>query len=245
MAQKLAKVLAALKTVQDSGQGQFNKIYHDLQKPNLYFGLEKRYQPRDEDGDKLPDESTQIRLRAEDALAEAAKVMTPVFDTALVRDDANTRARADVKIGDQVILANVPATYLLWLEHRLVNLETVISAISVLDPAETWVKNEGDQDWHTPPILTTRTGRVPQVQVGYQATDKHPAQIRYYETDKIVGDWTTIKYSGALPAARKRQLLDRVVALKKAVHEAREEANTTEVSDVKAGEAFFGYLLAE
>jgi hypothetical protein len=62
--------------------------------------------------------------------------------------------------------------------------------------------------------------------------------------DIPAGDWTTVKFSGALPAARVRVLLDRVTALQQAVKYAREEANTTEITDREAGEKVFGYLLA-
>ena len=59
------------------------------------------------------------------------------------------------------------------------------------------------------------------------------------------GDWTTVKFSGALPAVRHRQLLERVAKLQQAVKYAREEANATEITDAKAGERVFAWLLAE
>ena len=60
--------------------------------------------------------------------------------------------------------------------------------------------------------------------------------------DVPAGDWTTVKFSGALPATRVRTLLDRVEELQRAVKYAREEANGTEVTDRKAGEIIFGHL---
>jgi hypothetical protein len=77
-----------------------------------------------------------------------------------------------------------------------------------------------------------------------EATPQHPAQVQMYMEDVPAGDWTTVKFSGALPAARVRVLLDRVTALQQAVKYAREEANTAEVTDREAGEAIFRYLLA-
>ena len=63
----------------------------------------------------------------------------------------------------------------------------------------------------------------------------------YYE-DIAVGYWTTVKFSGALPARRVNELLDRVAKLRTAVKFAREEANATEVQDKRVGAAVFGYL---
>jgi hypothetical protein len=63
----------------------------------------------------------------------------------------------------------------------------------------------------------------------------------YYE-DVVVGHLRTVKFSGALPATRIKELLDRVDKLQQAVKFAREEANNTEVTDVKVGERVFDYL---
>ena len=51
-----------------------------------------------------------------------------------------------------------------------------------------------------------------------------------------------MKFSGALPAKRVNEILDRVQALQTAVKFAREEANNAEVADQRVGAAVFGYL---
>ena len=51
-----------------------------------------------------------------------------------------------------------------------------------------------------------------------------------------VGYWTTVKFSGALPARRVNELLDRIERLQQAVKFAREEANAAEVADQRAGD---------
>jgi hypothetical protein len=45
-----------------------------------------------------------------------------------------------------------------------------------------------------------------------------------------------------VPAARVRALIERVTKLQDAVKFAREEANVTDVTDRKVGDAIFGYL---
>jgi hypothetical protein len=32
-----------------------------------------------------------------------------------------------------------------------------------------------------------------------EATEKHPAQVEVYHEDVVVGQWKTVKFSGALP----------------------------------------------
>jgi hypothetical protein len=59
-----------------------------------------------------------------------------------------------------------------------------------------------------------------------------------------VGYWRTLKYSGALPAKRVNELLERVEKLQAAVQFAREEANNTEADEKKVGKAVFEFLFA-
>jgi hypothetical protein len=61
----------------------------------------------------------------------------------------------------------------------------------------------------------------------------------------VVGHWRTIKFSGALPAKRVNELLERVERLQQAVKFAREEANDIEVEDEKVGAKVFQYLFKD
>ena len=107
-----------------------------------------------------------------------------------------------------------------------------------------WLTRRGADCWATDPVMTVRTKKVPRNHVKAEATDKHPAQVEVYHEDVQVGTWRTLKFSGALPARRVNELLERVEKLQAAVKFAREEANAVEVTDQKVGEALFGYLFA-
>jgi hypothetical protein len=89
-----------------------------------------------------------------------------------------------------------------------------------------------------------RTKKVPRNHVKAEATEKHPAQVEVYHEDVVVGYWRTVKFSGALPAQRVNELLERVEKLQAAVKFAREDANGTEVTDQKPGKKVFDYLFA-
>jgi hypothetical protein len=123
---------------------------------------------------------------------------------------------------------------------------TFVAKLPLLDPAEDW---EDAIDpvtgcWKTRPAQTVRSKKVPRNHVVAEATREHAAQVQVYTEDVPSGDWTTVKFSGALPATRVRLLLDRVEELQRAVKYAREEANGTEVTDRHAGDVIFGYLFA-
>ena len=157
-------------------------------------------------------------------------------------DQANTLARADVVIDGVVILTAVPVTTLLFLERKLVDLHTFVAKLPVLDPAERWTYNGEVGAYASAPSETIRSKKVMRNHVRYEATEKHPAQVDVYNEDVPEGTWTTVKYSGALPADRVAVLMARVTKMTQAVKQARELANTTPVEDVALGSPFFTYL---
>jgi tetrahydromethanopterin S-methyltransferase subunit G len=53
-----------------------------------------------------------------------------------------------------------------------------------------------------------------------------------------------VKFSGALPAKRVNELLERVEKLQQAVKFAREEANNQEADEQKIGRSVLNYLFA-
>jgi hypothetical protein len=57
-----------------------------------------------------------------------------------------------------------------------------------------------------------------------------------------VGQWRTVKFSGALPAQERNELLQRIRKLQEGVKFAREEANSKEVDDVKLGNKVFDFV---
>lgn len=114
-----------------------------------------------------------------------------------------------------------------------------------LDPTVAgWDWNAKTGLWDSAPIESRRSKKVLRGFEKAPATDKHPAQVETYYEDKNVGTWTTVKHSGALSSTRKKQLLDRVATLSRAVKMAREDANSIEAPEVKVGAKLFEYLLA-
>ena len=162
----------------------------------------------------------------------------------LPKDWANCSAKADVVVDGQKLLEGVPATYLLFLEKQLTDLQTFIRKLPALDSSENWTLDTSDSIWKTAPVETIRTKKVPRNHVKAEATEKHPAQVEVYMEDVPVGRWRTVKMSGALPTSRITDLLNRVEKLQTAVKFAREEANGLETTNLTVSEKLFNYLFA-
>jgi hypothetical protein len=240
----LAQLVAVTTGVKAHTVRGFTDAHREVQKPPLLSGISRSYQPLDEDGETLPSESTRVQVSATEVLADVQRTLTRLFDVVLTQDTANTHATADVVVDGLTLLRKVPVTYLMFLEKRLVDLYTFVDKLPVLDPAEEWEFDTARGCYASTPVQTVRSKKIPRNHVKYEATDKHPAQVDVWMEDVPVGRWTTTKLSGALPATRIKELRERVVKLQQAVKYAREQANNTEVTDVKAGDLVFGYLFA-
>lgn len=239
---KLNQIIAVEKGVKAKAQQDLAAAHHGLQKPALLAGIARTYQPKDEEGEQLPPESTLVQVKAEDVLRDTAKTLTRLFDVTATKDWANCTARADVTVDGRVLVSQAPVAYLLFLEKQLTDIAGFLRKLPVLDAAESWSQDPSTDAWKTEPVRTVRTKKVPRNHVKAEATDKHPAQVEVYYEDIPVGYWTTVKFSGALPARRVNEMLERVDKLQQAVKFAREEANSAEVTDQRVGDAVFGYL---
>ncbi|TDE42558.1 hypothetical protein E1295_27645 [Nonomuraea mesophila] len=238
----LNQILAVEKGVKADVQRRVSDVHHTVQKAPLLSGISRTYQPIDDEGEQLPPESTRVQVKVEDVVKDAADALTRLFDVTATKDVANCSAKADVVVDGRVLLEDVPVTYLLFLEKQLVDLRTLISKLPTLDPSETWTLDANTDTWRTEPVKTTRTKKVPRNHVLAEATEHHPAQVQVFTEDVVVGYWTKVTFSGAVPQRRVNELLDRLTKLQDAVKYAREEANGIEVVDRRIGDALFGYL---
>ena len=105
----------------------------------------------------------------------------------------------------------------------------------VLDTAEDWEYKAEADSFVSKASRSNRTKKVPKNHIKYEATKEHPAQVEMYMEDVWVGTWTTTKFSGAIPAATRNAMHERVGKLLDAVKAAREEANGLEVKPQKIG----------
>lgn len=240
----LNKLIAIESGVKTATKRKETDLYHVLQKNALLNGISRKYEPKDDDGDKLPSETTLVQVKVEKVIKDLSVELTRLFDVTLTKEVGNSNAKADVVVEGKALLKQVPVTYLLFLEKQLVDINTFISKLPVLDPASEWVYDSNNDVHATAAVQTVKTKKVPRNWVKAEATDKHPAQVEIFHEDVIVGTWTKVDYSGAIPATRKAELLSRVEKLITAVKYAREEANSLIVEDQHAGDKVFSYLFS-
>lgn len=214
----------------------------------MLSGISRTYQPRDEDGDQLPPESTQVQVRTEDVIKEAVAVLTRLFDVIAVKDASNCVAKADVVVDGTVVVKQAPVTYLLFLEAQLVDLHTFVARLPVLDPGERWAWVDDANCFASEPVRTVRSKKVPRNHVLAAAVAPAggnpglPAQVQVYHEDVLAGLWTTVRFSGALPARRVAEMVERVEVLARAVKQAREAANAVPAIEFAPGGAVLGFV---
>jgi len=216
------------------------------QNETLLNGRIKTYRPKDEDGDRYPPDNQPVQLRHSDVLVTLAAELTKLFDVVLTKDVGNADATASVSVPGRPtsLLADVPVTYLLFLEKQLTDLRTFVDKLPVLDPSVVWLQDPSSGDWRSEPAETVRTKKVPANWVKAPATEHHPAQVEVYHEDVVVGYWSTTRLSGALPALVKSGIIGRIDELVTAVKYAREEANSREVTDMHVAAQVFDWLFA-
>lgn len=242
---KLAQVLAIEKGEKNKANRAVTDLHRKSEVEKLYLGLTRTYTPTNEDGEALPDERQVVQNRAPEILREAAEILQGIWDITATKDWTNAgSARADIKVEDEVLVVNVPVSWLLYMEKELNDVETFIRKIPVLDSGEEWTWNAAINCFSSPQTWQNRTKKVPRNHVKAAATDKHPAQVEVYQEDVVIGRYNKINYSGALPSSVKEALLERVRVLRSAVLFAREEANGVQADKQKVGHTLFEFLLA-
>jgi hypothetical protein len=241
---KLNQIIAIEKGVKSRLYSTVTELNKASQKPDLFNGFVKTYRKKDEDGEDYPQERKKVQINAEESLDQVSKALTELFDISATRDWANCHATADVVVNGEKLIENAPTTYLLFLEKQINDIRTFVENLPVLDESEDWLKDENSGLYKTIPTPTHKTKKIQRPIVLSEATKEHPAQTQLITEDVTVGYWDTVKHSGALPQPRKKQILERIEDLSKAVKFAREQANHAEAADQKIGAKIFKFLLA-
>jgi hypothetical protein len=211
-----------------------------LASPQMFEGFTKTYTPKEDEGETQPPQGKRVQARVSDVLASLSLELGRLFDVTATKDWANTQARADVKVGETVILTQAPATFLLWLSKRLEELDKL--RLPTLDAEFGWEFDKGVGLHKTNEVKTLSSKKLSVPLTLYDATDKHPAQTQLVTEDKVVGTWTAVNVSGALSEEQVRAIKMRLRNLLAAVRSALEEANTITVTEHKVGEDILKYV---
>lgn len=218
-------------------------------KRSIFEGLQKAHEVFDEDKQNLKQatEHKEVESTVDEQLDFVCKEVAAYWDVILQKDEANQRAKADIIVNGQVIVQNVPSTTLLGMEKKLTSLLAMYNAIPTTDSAVAWEKDENYAKagvWRTKyPIERQHKVVVRDWQIVAPATDRHPAQVQEISKEEILGKYVITGFSGAVSPLDKAEKLERLTALIRAVREARQRANSTEVNnDLVFGEALVDFI---
>jgi len=148
--------------------------------------------------------------------------------------------------GGKEILKDIPVDQCLGLEARLGRIRKLFITMPTLDASRHWKPDQssGRHVWVTEhPESSTRTDKRMIPVVMYEATEKHPAQVQPIGKDIVVGQYTTVKRSGAVTAAQKAAAIRRIDDLLTEIKKARMRANETVVEDVERALPLIDLLL--
>jgi hypothetical protein len=239
---KLNQVIAIEKGIKSKAHSELTELHKICQKPELFSGFNKMYQKQNEADEELPSESKKVQQKIADVLRNLAGFMTEYLDISATKSYANMGAKADVNINGNILLKDVPVTFLLDLEKTLTDLYTFFDKLPEISDSENWVFDSNNSIWKTVPNKTHRTKKTQRPVVLYPATPEHPAQTQLITEDVLVGFWHQELHSGAASSNDKQTLTKRVSDLLKAVKVAREEANSIDATKREVGEKLFEYL---
>ncbi len=86
-------------------------------------------------------------------------------------------------------------------------MHTFVDKMVELDQGEAWTLDENAGLFRSEPVKQHRTKKLQRPIVKYEATEHHPAQTELITDDVVIGHWTTVKFSGALPRPAKKRML--------------------------------------
>ena len=246
MARKLNQIIAIERGTKSKATENLSELYKAIQKPDLFNGFSRVYQPIKEGAETLPDEKKKAQFTVDDVIRSVMRTQSDVINITAAKDYTNCAAKADVTIGGVVIIKDAPVSYLLYLEKTVTDLRSFISHLPVLDEAEDWKYDATSTLSRTEPTKTHRTKKVQKPLVLYDATPEHPAQTQIITEDETVGYWSQTKLSGAMSKTVKMRYLENVEKLLNAVREAREAANVVdEVKTDNIANSVFNYVFSD
>lgn len=243
---KLHELLAVRPDVKKRYDELAQRAIHDFaNNAQLFQGRSKIYTPKIEDGLTFPGESEEVADSVAERISSVASAMAEMIDVITQQESTNASGNAVAYIEvDEYRLLNegLPATALLNLEGRLQEFKKVLTTIPVNNPKVKWEFNENMNLWASPPETTHKYEKVQEPIVLYPATTEHPAQTELVTRNALVGEYETVRLTGLISWATKREWVARVDMLILAVKQARQRANDTEVVKINVGDTIMDFI---
>lgn len=246
---KLHELLA----VEADAKGQFKTILTESQKvfssEHLFKGFVRTLTMFDAKDEALNGtERSELTTTVPERLEYTGQFITRFLDLVLQKEKTNQKAIADIIIDGKTIAKDIPVTFLLGLESKLSLLRDLFMRIPSLDNSIAWEKADDIAEgiWRQKyPEEVLRTAKQFKHQILVEPTEHHPAQIEKWEESVPVGRYTKTVICGMITSNRKAHLLANIDKLSRAVKQARQRANSTEVEKVNIGNDLLNFILTE
>ena len=243
---RMAKHIAVEKEIKSAWEKIKAETFKVFKGSDLFVGMEKTYTPKSDSEEPLPPVKKEAVTTVSERLTWTQKFMVPLLDYELTRDAGNMSAKADIKIGDNVIISQVPVTTLLSLEKRLKELREIYDSAPTLDLSREWKKSpQNPRFMQHGPVTTYRSKKVTKGVILAPATEKFPANVEKVVEDVQIGTFQETILSGALSPGDKAKYLNRIDQLIAAVQVAREEANEVMVTPTQMGNDLLKFIHAD
>lgn len=241
---KLNQVIAVANGKKTRAQAALTQLHHGWH-PEALKGISRTYRPKADDGDPLPDERKSVHVCVDDRVRETLSALTEFFDIVATQETGNTTAAGDIVVEGVEILGRVPVGVLLFLEKQVTDLRTLATKLPTLPEDREWKWDANRGCYATDPTERVKTAKVPTPLVAYEATKEHPAQVQIVNVDEVVGYWTQVDFSGAVPVQDKQELIRRIEKFHDAIKQAREQANSLEVEQIRIGGTVLNHLFGD
>jgi hypothetical protein len=220
-----------------------DQAYHTIQRGAGWDGFSKTYKPLNDEGTRLAPKTQLVTLKADDLWTEFQEHYGQLMNAAATKDYANTSAKADVVVNGEKIMEGVPTTYLLWLDHALVDVRTFLTKLPTLPADEIWTY-DADRGHHVSkePEITTRTEQHAKALLLVDHSKEHPAQTTVVQETETVGEWSNTRFHGGIPADTRKKLLARTQVLLEAIRNALSEANSVKVEKQEPSSTVFDFI---
>lgn len=247
MATKLHELIAAEPSVAAVFNQMKEETFKTFGKPDMFIKkvTTKRHFSEDDqrlDTEEVKEATTTVLERLRYTLE---KSFSNYLDIEAQMDSTNTVAKADLVVGDQTLLKDVPAATLLQFEKDFKAIRDMVLAAPTLAPGKEWIPDPQTEGLFkaASPDVTFATRKTMRPVILYPATDKHPAQVEKVNEDIPVAKVETMTWSGMMTSKQKAEMLARIDALVVAAKKARQRANSTEVKKVKVGRTITNFIL--
>lgn len=249
---KLHELLAVEKTRTAASNKLLQETMQKFGKAEMFSGYEKTLKmiedsPQNAALEAAAAESRELPTTVAETLVYALQSYAQAEDVLFQKNCTNMNAVADIEFRGSTLVPNVPVDELLGLESRLESIRRVLEAMPTLAASTVWVRDPmsgRDGAWVAEAVdKTIKTEKTTVPVVLYEATDKHPAQVKEVSTDKTVGTFSVRRSSGAATSAQKAEALTILDELLVSVKQARMRANSVEIVDRKIGQTIVDLIL--